>query len=169
MMCHKCVRGRIIKKQKRLLLASMKDLRVKFNESSPYKVSYSTFCKLRPFWVRAPKVFERDTCVCKIHANIEYLVSAMNKAEIITAKTPKKLAAYVCCDTSSVSCLQRSCLACKDSVFPFLEYEDGPLLYEQWVTEKSEIMVSGKTKKITRTLKKKNRIHSHRLRESFGQ
>jgi hypothetical protein len=144
-----------IKMQKRLLLASMKDLHVKFNQSSAYKVGYSTFCKLKPFWVRIPKVSERDTCVCKVHANIEYLVSAMNAAEIIDQKTPKEVAAQLCCDTSSVSCLQRSCTACQNCTISFLDFEDGPLYYDQWVTEKVEVMVSGKMKKITRTLKKK--------------
>lgn len=73
-----CVTFKKVKMQKRLLLGSMKDLYPKFLESVPYKMGFSTFCKLKQFWVCIPKASDRNTCICRIHANIKLLVEAIN-------------------------------------------------------------------------------------------
>lgn len=147
---------RKVRMQKRLLLASEQKLHLKFCETSPYKLGYSTFCKLKPFWVRPPTVSDRETCACKICSNIEFLVSAMYKMNIIDKGDPTELSSYMCCDVNSVACLQRSCTACKNCTIPLLEYEDGPMYYDEWVIEKKEIKLkSGKIKQTNRTVKKK--------------
>ena len=73
-----------LKNRKRFLLGSMKNLYEKFCESTTtYKMSYSTFCKLKPFWVVAPKVTDIETCACNTHANAQFLVEAMYRAGTI--------------------------------------------------------------------------------------
>ncbi|XP_062532287.1 PH domain-containing protein DDB_G0287875 [Bombyx mori] len=68
-----------IKKQKRYLTDSLKNLHKKYIATSQYKISYSSFCKLRPFWIRIPTVNIRDTCLCKVHENMELVVTALRK------------------------------------------------------------------------------------------
>lgn len=68
-----------IKKQKRYLTDSLKNLHKKYIATSQYKISYSSFCKLRPFWIRIPTLNIRDTCLCKVHENMELVVTALRK------------------------------------------------------------------------------------------
>ncbi|KAG8304430.1 hypothetical protein J6590_093809 [Homalodisca vitripennis] len=60
-------------------------------KTSEAQLRYSTFCKLRPFWVVEPHVDDRNTVACKIHANIEYLAAALHKAGGLTLKKPIKI------------------------------------------------------------------------------
>ena len=51
-----------IQKQKRLLSDSLKSLHKKFLQANKdMKVSYTMFCKLRPFWIVDPKCGDRET------------------------------------------------------------------------------------------------------------
>lgn len=54
-----------MKKQRRLLLDTLINLHGKFLAESKLKVSYSVFCRLRPFWVVEPSDLDRETCLCK--------------------------------------------------------------------------------------------------------
>jgi len=56
-----------VKKQKRFLADTMKNLHKKFLTENTNNISYSLFCKLRPFLVVHPTLSERNTCLCKIH------------------------------------------------------------------------------------------------------
>ena len=54
-----------LKMLKRILMSSLKDLHDKFLSENPdLKMSYTTFCRLRPFWVVQPSERDRDTCAC---------------------------------------------------------------------------------------------------------
>ncbi|KAI7792928.1 hypothetical protein IRJ41_022844 [Triplophysa rosa] len=58
-------RGKI-KKQKRFLNDTMRNSYRKFLiESSNCNISYSLFCRMRPFWVVHPSIADRETCLCK--------------------------------------------------------------------------------------------------------
>ena len=72
------------KKQKRILLGTWKSTYEKFCESEKnFKISFTTFWRYKPFWVVLPKVGDRDTCACKVHTNIEHLVTVLFKANAI--------------------------------------------------------------------------------------
>jgi len=59
------------KQQKRFLNDTVSNLHSKFlAENSDLKISYRTFCRLKPFWVIWPKEKNRDTCQCKTHENL---------------------------------------------------------------------------------------------------
>ena len=63
-------KNKIKKNQKRVLMNSMKELHKQFlTQNSDIKVSYTMFCKLRPFWIVDPKCDNRDTSTCKQHCN----------------------------------------------------------------------------------------------------
>ena len=66
------------KVQKRFLLDSMKNLyKVFLKENSSVKCHYSYFTKHRPFYVKPPSVDGRDTCLCKLHVNMTYVVDVL--------------------------------------------------------------------------------------------
>ncbi|KAJ8710641.1 hypothetical protein PYW08_009156 [Mythimna loreyi] len=58
------------KKQKRYLLDTMKNLHKKFKRVTGSTICYTTFIKYKPFYVVKPRLADRDTCVCKVHANM---------------------------------------------------------------------------------------------------
>lgn len=70
-----------VKKQKRVLNDSMKNLHVKFLAEHSSSISYSLFCNLRPFWVVVPKANDRDTCLCKLHCNFEFMLTRLYQKE----------------------------------------------------------------------------------------
>ncbi|KAL4112802.1 hypothetical protein QTP88_016531 [Uroleucon formosanum] len=104
-----CITKFKIKKQKGVLTNTLKNHHVKFLGKVNYKVGYVSFCKLKPFWVVKYKVSERDICFCKVYANIEFLVSALFKKNIIDNANIKEFTCHVCCHIDNVACLQRMC------------------------------------------------------------
>ncbi|XP_054259552.1 uncharacterized protein LOC128984273 [Macrosteles quadrilineatus] len=74
------------KRQKRYLNDTMLNLYKIFStEHSHLKLSYASFCKLRPFWIVMPKVTDRDTCLCTVHENMNLLhVMITNLKEQLT-------------------------------------------------------------------------------------
>jgi len=61
------------KHQRRVLLDSLENLHAKYcEENAP--MSYSLFCKLRPFHIVHPSVRDRETCLCKIHENMQLMM-----------------------------------------------------------------------------------------------
>lgn len=56
-----------IKRQRRVLQDTLKNLHRKYESENHPKVSYATFCRLRPFWVTEPRETDRETCLCKKH------------------------------------------------------------------------------------------------------
>lgn len=72
------------KGQKRILSGSLKNLHLKFTSENPsIKISYPLFCRLRPFWVKPPTNAEIETCVCKIHDNIELVTVTLHGLNVI--------------------------------------------------------------------------------------
>lgn len=81
------------RKQKRYMLDSLLGLYTKFKQqNSNFKLSYQTFCRLRPFWIVMPNVDRRDTCLCINHANIDLKLSALFNGKILNYQ-PSKIAA----------------------------------------------------------------------------
>lgn len=78
-----CLTRKGVKKQKRYLSDSILNLYKKF-QAEHFKISYTTFCRLRPFWVITPNVNERDTCLCIKHANIDLKLSALYWRKMLT-------------------------------------------------------------------------------------
>ncbi|CAH0727113.1 unnamed protein product, partial [Brenthis ino] len=111
-----------IRKQKRYLSDNLLNLHKKFLKSSNFTISYSTFCKLRPFWVLLPDSRSRDTCLCKLHTNMDLVIKGLYQRKIIPVMTSQNLLSMLCCDMYSVDCLHRNCLACKNKVVCYQEF-----------------------------------------------
>lgn len=66
-----------VKMQKRYLLDSMVNLRLKFVKETGIPISYATFRRFKPFYVLIPNLSNRNTCLCKRHSNIDYKFTSL--------------------------------------------------------------------------------------------
>ena len=62
-----------VKRQKRLLCDTMWNLHKKYASQNMAKIGYSTFCRLRLFWIVPPTETDIDTCYCKKCENVKLL------------------------------------------------------------------------------------------------
>jgi hypothetical protein len=108
-----------VKMQKRLLLDSLKRLHEKFQAENPSaEVSYTLFCRHRPFWVLPPKESDRETCLCKIHENTQFVVSKLHCLKAIDSSDPSDLMKKLTCCTKSQACMHGKCPDCKEIFIP---------------------------------------------------
>lgn len=130
-----------IKKQKRYLLDTMKNLHAKFLKTSPFKMGYSLFTRFRPFWVVPPKLSNRDTCACTVHENMDLQLAALKKAHILTTvNNHQSMLQMLCCDRYSEKCLERTCDECSSKTLTYAEFDHSkPILMQQWVSKKESI------------------------------
>lgn len=144
-----------LRKQKRILIENLKVLHEKFVSEVEYKLSYSTFAKLRPFWVVEPKLEDRNTCACILHVNTTILVKTLGGLGILEQKRPSSLLEVLCCDKNRLSCLQRTCNKCKYNTLHYdLQNKDGEIRIKKWFNETSYVNIKGTEKKIVKPIKK---------------
>ncbi|CAG2231225.1 unnamed protein product [Mytilus edulis] len=80
-----------IKKQRRVMTESIAIIHVRFIlENTDIKISYPTFCRMRPFWVQPPKDSDRETCACKYHENKQILVNSLYGLNCLPSKRDYK-------------------------------------------------------------------------------
>lgn len=146
--------GKIVK-QKRLLTDNMRNLHKKFLNSITYKISLSTFCKYRPFWVTWANLKERDTCKCVVHVNLELIISELHDNKVISHNNIPGLLSDITCDIYSTNCLFRDCINCEDKALEYNLLEPTKTVtYRQWMYEKSTYEKNGETKTVRKPLKK---------------
>ena len=77
------------KKQKRFLTDDLINIHKKFqNENNDISISYTSFCRQRPFWVVRPRDSDRETCACRIHENMALVVDALDKNSFYPQTNP---------------------------------------------------------------------------------
>ncbi|KAG5881806.1 hypothetical protein JTB14_004105 [Gonioctena quinquepunctata] len=137
-----------IKKQKRYLQDTMKNLHEKFLKTIPFKMGYSLFTRLRPFWVVPPKLSNRDTCACTVHENMDLQLGALKKAHILTTvNNHQSMLKMLCCNRYSEKCLERTCDECSLKKLTYAQFDNSkPISMQQWVSKKESIF-DLKTKK----------------------
>ena len=103
-----------LKKQKRPLNDTMLNLYNDFKQTNEFNsTSYSTFCKLRPFWVVQPDFRKRDTCLCIDHENFALVLEKLYTLKMLAYKYPTDLLKSITCDAElRESCLERKCGVC---------------------------------------------------------
>ncbi|KAL3277741.1 hypothetical protein HHI36_013081 [Cryptolaemus montrouzieri] len=91
-----CLTRRGVENQKRYLSDSIANP-YKF-QAEHFKIRYTTFYRLRPFWAITPNVNKRDTCLCIKHANIDLKLSTLHRRRISTYNSHTKLLEETCCN-----------------------------------------------------------------------
>lgn len=146
--------------QKRYLTAPLTDLYKHFISATNIRVSYSFFCKNRPFWVLYPKPSNRETCQCAIHLNMELLIEALNKAKILTEKNSTEVLSTLCCNNRNTNCLQRVYETCSTKCLEYMEFNnDRDKYFFVWKKVRKTVdSIHAKNKIITVTEKQKSTI-----------
>ena len=105
------------KRQKRYLCDTMLNLYTKFQSENPRnRVSYTSFTRLRPFYVVPASVHGRDTVKCRMHCNIELKASKLHAAGILNSCNPVDVISSVVCSMNEQDCMYRTCQQCKDNL-----------------------------------------------------
>ncbi|KAK5649064.1 hypothetical protein RI129_003956 [Pyrocoelia pectoralis] len=142
-----CITYKKVKKQKRYMNYSLKSLYKKFIIEKEIKISYTSFCRLRPFWVVPPKLGSRDTCLCVTHENFRLVAAKLYSEKIINLKNPEEIISAITCNLNREESLSRSCQNCKEIQIPINEFNgSNQCQYQKWCSKK-ETRVSSKTGK----------------------
>ena len=143
-----------LKKQKRLLTDDLRNLHRKFLSGGD-KISYSLFCRLRPFWVVPAQERDRETCLCVLHENAQYLVRAMKSAGLVSSASLDFLVTKSMCSVDSEVCAYGDCRKCCRQQFEFERPidESGTVSFFQWESTKKTYTKDGATKEVKVTSK----------------
>lgn len=144
-----------IKKQKRLLNDNLKNLHKKYCEEFP-NISFATFCRHRPFWIVRPKLSDRDSCLCRKHSNMQFMLDVLVREKILVETTVESLCALVTCNPNLKDCMMNTCNSCmnKDCVDNLDRIvEQKTVRVYTWKDEITEIIKDNKKKLIKKTVK----------------
>ena len=129
------------KRQKRLLCDTLQTLHLKFlADNTHMKISYASFCRLRPFWVRQPTEADRKTCQCKQHENLRFVAQSLQKVGACPTDDIEAMTDAIVCEPSSISCMYGRCAECKEKEFPFTSVlgREDPVSHFKWITKKND-------------------------------
>lgn len=125
-----------MKKQKRFISDTMLNLHKKLMlEMLHLKLSYSLFCRLKPFWILSQNINNRETCVCKVHDNAEMKANRLKQLGIIKLQSLSKVA-DLCCATEARACMYRECISCRNKSLPHTGTSTGTTRWYQWLPKK---------------------------------
>lgn len=83
-------------------------------ENTDCSISYSLFCHMQPFWVVQLSIGDRETCLCKVHENLSFLVDKLHSLRLIRGTDSEDLVDPICCDPNSKDCMYNTWLDCKN-------------------------------------------------------
>ncbi|WAQ99807.1 LOW QUALITY PROTEIN: hypothetical protein MAR_024180 [Mya arenaria] len=144
------------KKEICLLNDDIKHLHAKYISEKKKKIFYSLFCKLKPFWVIKPTFRDRQTCLCKIHDNLDMKLTTAINNNMYHSRSVNDLLKCLTCDGSldKKECMYRECNGCKGRSIPLNENIDrGRQRIE--IPKKDEVG-SQTVRTVTKTVKEKD-------------
>ena len=163
------------KMQKRFLNEPMQKLHQKFRREYPeVKISYNEFCKRRPFWVVKPTVKDRDTCLCKTHANLQFMADKLLYHKVIKSSNIEDLIVSLCCKNLTKDCMYRQCSLCEAKDLQTSAFDHGEQTWWfEWkgkAEERERKNKDGTKEKFTVHLTVKEKVDGtlHTLLEDFS-
>lgn len=133
-----------MKKQKRLLTDTMKNLHQTFLSENGHQVSYSCFCTLRPFWVVAPTEADRETCQCRTHENLQFNANTLYSQGLLGSKNLEEMVDATMCNPKSKPCAYGECQDCIFSTQTMLRPPTNTeVTITQWVLEDNNKVNNG--------------------------
>lgn len=154
-----------VKMQKRVLNNTLQNLHKSFCAEYPgARCSYASFCRWKPFWIIDPKCDQRDTCYCKLHANMQYMMDRLKEHKIISKQSMRELSEKICCSHVTKECMYRECKKCEKKQIEF-ECEDDIKGKQVWVytwknrhEERETVKSNGEKKKFSVQVTVKEKI-----------
>lgn len=147
-----------LKMQRRIMTDTLSRLHQKFLiENKDTQISLASFCRLRPFWVLPAKDKDRDTCACKQHENMKFIVNALHKKKVLETASLHEILTSLVCDIASYDCMYEKCQKCchKEIIEQNSEKFDNTeeIRWFQWFSKKEKRMIKNEEKEITLTVK----------------
>ena len=145
-----------VKKQRRILLDTVKDIYGKFVAEKDYRLSYSFFCKQRPFWVCPPRPVDRLSCLCKTHEHFKFIVDGLFALKLVASNNVDEITETVTCRPNEMSkaCSYGQCPDCKGKEYPITgQPSTAAVTYPQWCSKKVEMEKDGEKSVSTITVK----------------
>jgi len=157
------------KQQIRLLTDSLKTLHLKYTLEMDSKMSYSMFCRLKPFNIRHPKPSDRETCQCKRHENLRFKAARLKQLSVIATADLHDNTKHMVCDEMSKDCMYRDCNSCRGRRVPVDEFDGGQITqWYEWKTKRVERpSENDATKTVTMTVKERESGTIGNLVEEF--
>uniref|UniRef100_UPI003590066A uncharacterized protein isoform X2 n=1 Tax=Myxine glutinosa TaxID=7769 RepID=UPI003590066A len=141
------------KLQKRLLNDTRKNIHSRFLAENPTSsISYSLFCRLKPYWIVTPTEKDRQTCLCKIHENTQLTLSKLKTLKILSTDNMDTIVHSISCNTESQSCMYGECRTCKNLEF-VMDDPNEQTTWLQWKTIKETRVIKEASKSVTTTVK----------------
>lgn len=159
-----------IKKQKRLLNDTVQNQYKKFIAETNEDISFTTFWRLKPFWVKRPTQNERDTCVCRICDNAQLIAEVLAKAEVLETHNLEHSMRQVVCSEGNKACMYGLCNVCKNNKVPIpTGTPDETVTWQQWNTVKEKRKIRTEIKEVTLTKKETKRGTIAELSDKFQE
>ena len=145
------------KRQRRYMTASIKELHNKYNASTHFRVSYSTFKNLRPFYVLRKDARHRDSCLCQRCSNISSMARTLKRHGVIKSDSADRLReSYICMTENKVNedCVAQACSNCPKKIDINEDLDlDKRVQWEQWAYVKVPITKAGKVSECRKLVK----------------
>lgn len=122
-------------KRKRYLCDTKFNLYKKYCKEGLTKICKSTFYNLFPFWILTKMPTNRDTCLCKIHANIDLLVKKLALLKLLPVNNTQTLIEKIKCDITNKKCMYNECTKCNKDCLPPTNSNEKTFYYK-WATHK---------------------------------
>ncbi|KAI8442485.1 hypothetical protein MSG28_005977 [Choristoneura fumiferana] len=110
----------------------------------------------------------RETCLCKIHANIYYKAQALKRQGIIKTDNLSEIVKATVCNDHSQSCMYNDCSLCK---FKKLEYNQekitGTIKSSEWIRKEESYEKEGKKVKCFKNVKEETVKDSVQFLQTF--
>ncbi|CAM4569605.1 unnamed protein product [Leuciscus chuanchicus] len=150
-----------IKQQRMILADSMINLHSDFLIRNPtVKLSYSSFCALKPFYITAPKASDRKTCLCQKHENAYLMLEVLRTSGVVKSNKLDDSFQLVCCSPASEACLLRTCSRCLNKGTVTTQEQDKiHVQWKQWERVQEETVNGIHTKLVQHSVPSTRRIH----------
>jgi hypothetical protein len=148
------------KRQKRFMLDTLRNLYMKYESENNKRISFTTFWRLKPFWIKCPTENERETCLCKTCENLSFMVKVLFRHQVIATPNTNILVQQVVCSTQRMNCMYGNCGKCQEKQIETKPFDHNlPVVYSQWVSEKEKReFQNGETKEVIVTKRKEEEI-----------
>lgn len=124
------------KVQKRHMVITVKEAFALFAKENPeINIKRSKFYELRPGNVLLTSEMPHNVCICKRHANFNFVVEALSKTIENIPLTGKELLRNLCCDVNNEKCMIGLCTECKTDIFTLLPDDcnvAAKISWQQW-------------------------------------
>ena len=151
-----------VKKQRRYLCDTVANLHSRFLGLNPnIKISYSYFANLRPFYVMPPRLANRNTVQCKLHANCELQAKKLHQLGVLPHRSVNDIISVAVC-TMSKACMYGECIVCANKLDNMYSSGKRPtaqteVTYSEWKTIKEQ-RINTKGKEIEVTIQAKRDV-----------